>query len=141
MNDGSGKDKNSSLRSEWSILVQSFVEDDSVEDITDKNQKLIENLKNQGLTFQDLKAYAKHLSAERKSINVQIEDIKNALYNKQQTIENLILVKSDTSGVIAEMDELNDLGEELSKKMTQIERKSKSLRLVESLFQPGPEEL
>lgn len=141
MNDGSGSIKNKSLRSEWSILVQSFVEDDSVEDTTDKNQKLIGKLKSQGLTFEDLKAYAKHLSIERKSINNQIEDIKNSIEDKNQTIENLILVKSDTSDVLAEIDELNQLGEQLSKKMNQIEKKSKSLRLAESLFLAQTEEL
>jgi archaellum component FlaC len=135
MNDGESQRKNNSLRSEWSILVQSFIEDgQSTEDITDKNERLIGQLKAQGLTFEDLKAYAKHLSVERKSINNQIEDIKNALDSKQQTIENLILVKSDTSGVLEEIEELNDLGEQLSKKMSQIERKAKSLRLAETLF-------
>lgn len=141
MNDGSMSSKNKSLRSEWSILVQSFVEDGSVEDTTDKNQKLIGQLKSQGLTFEDLKAYAKHLSVERKSINNQIEDIKNSIEDKNQTIENLILVKSDTSDVLAEIDELNQLGEQLSKKMNQIEKKSKSLRLAESLFLAQTEEL
>ncbi len=141
MNDGSSGTKNKSLRSEWSILVQSFVEDDSVEDTADKNQKLIGKLKSQGLTFEDLKAYAKHLSIERKSINNQIEDIKNSIEDKNQTIENLILVKSDTSDVLAEIDELNQLGEQLSKKMSQIEKKSKSLRLAESLFLAQTEEL
>lgn len=141
MNDGSGKEKNNSLRTEWSILIQSFVEEDSVEDTADKNQKLIGHLKSQGLTFQDLKAYSKHLSVERKSINNQIEDIKNTIEDKHQTIENLILVKSDTSDVLAQIEELNDLGQELSKKMTQIERKSKSLRLAESLFLAEPEGL
>lgn len=141
MNDGSGKEKNKSLRSEWSILVQSFVEDDSTDDSTDKNHSLIGKLKSQGLTFDDLKAYAKHLSVERKKINNQIEDIKNTIDNKQQTIENLILVKSDTSDVLAEIEELNSLGEQLSKKMNQIEKKSKSLRLAESLFQAESEEL
>lgn len=141
MNDGSGKGKNNSLRSEWSILIQSFVEEDSVEDISDKNHNLIGQLKSQGLTFQDLKAYAKHLSMERKSINNQIEAIKNSIDNKHQTIENLILVKSDTSNILAEIEALNEQGEQLSNKMTQIERKSKSLRLAESLFLTEPEEL
>jgi chromosome segregation ATPase len=141
MNDGSGKEKNNSLRSEWSILVQGFEEDDSVEDVTDKNQKLIGQLKSQGLTFQDLKAYSKYLSVERKSINNQIEDIKNTIEDKYQTIENLVLVKADTSDVLAQIEELNDLGEQLSKKMTQIEHKSKSLRQAESLFLAEPEGL
>lgn len=141
MNDGSSNVKNKSLRSEWSILVQSFVEDELIENAVDKNQKLIGQLKSQGLTFDDLKAYAKHLSIERKSINNQIEDIKNTIDDKHQTIENLILVKSDTSDVLAEIEELNSLGEQLSKKMSQIEKKSKSLRLVESLFLAEPEEL
>ncbi|MBC7458524.1 MAG: hypothetical protein H7235_09610, partial [Bdellovibrionaceae bacterium] len=69
---------NNSLRSEWSILIQSFVESDSVDVKADKNHSLIGQLKSQGLTFQDLKIYAKHLSLERKSINNQIEDIKNS---------------------------------------------------------------
>ncbi|MBC7458170.1 MAG: hypothetical protein H7235_07830 [Bdellovibrionaceae bacterium] len=125
---------NNSLRSEWSILIQSFVENDSVEVRADKNHGLIGQLKTQGLTFHDLKVYAKHLSDERKSINNQIEDIKNSIDNKYQTMENLILVKSDTSDVLAQIEELNNLGELLSKKMSQIERKSKSLRLAESLF-------
>lgn len=134
MNEGDSLEKNKSLLSEWSILIQSFVEEDFAENLNHKNQKLIGQLKSQGLTFDDLKAYAKYLSVERKSINNQIEDIKKAIDDKQQTIENLILVKSDTSDVLKEIDDLNRLGEQLSKKMNQIEKKSKSLRLAESLF-------
>jgi uncharacterized coiled-coil DUF342 family protein len=141
MNDGSSNGKNKSLRSEWSILVQSFVEDELIEEAVDKNQKLIGQLKSQGLAFEDLKAYSKQLSVERKSINNQIEDIKNSIDDKHQTIENLILVKSDTSDVLAEIEELNRLGEQLSKKMSQIEKKSKSLRLAESLYLAELEEL
>ncbi len=135
MNDGSKNGKNNSLRSEWTILVQSFIEDSqSIKDTTDNNKRLIGQLKAQGLTVDDLRAYAKHLSVERKSINNQIEDIKYVLDSKHQAIENFILVKSDTTGVLEEIEELNGLGAQLSKKMIQIERKAKSLRLAESLF-------
>jgi archaellum component FlaC len=142
MNDGPKSGKNNSLRSEWSILVQSFVEDDQLaENAADKTHKLIGQLKSQGLTFEDLKAYAKNLSVERKNINNQIEHIKKAIESKQQTIENLILVKSDTSEILAEIEELNHLGEQLSKKMNQVDRKAKTLRLAETLFLNPPEEL
>lgn len=137
MNDGSSDNgSNNSLRHEWSILVQSFIEDDSLlKNKVDKNQKLMSQLKSQGLKFDDLKAYAKQLSLERKSINNQIEDIKKLIESKQQTIENLNLVKSDPTDVLAEIEELNHIGEQLSKKMNQIETKSKTLRLAETLFQ------
>ena len=141
MNDSSRNEKNNSLKSEWSILIQSFVEDDVIELEVDRNHKMIEQLKAQGLTFDDLKTYAKYLSVERKSINNQIEDVKKSIENKHQTIENLILVHSETSGVLTEIVELNELGEKLSKNMSQIEKKSKALRLAESLFLSGPEEL
>ena len=141
MNDGSRNEKNNSLRSEWSILIQSFVEDEVIELEVDKNHKLMVQLKAQGLSFDDLKTYAKHLSVERKSINNQIEDVKKSIENKHQTIENLILVHSETSSVLTEIEELNGIGEQLSKKMSQIEKKSKSLRLAESLFLSGSEAL
>ena len=141
MNDGSRNEKNNSLRSEWSILIQSFIEDDVIDLEVDKNHKLLDQLKAQGLTFDDLQTYAKHLSVERKSINNRIEDVKKSIENKHQTIENLILVHSETSGVLGEIEALNGLGEQLSKKMSQIEKKSKSLRLAESLFLSLPEEL
>ncbi len=141
MNDGSRNEKNNSLRSEWSILIQSFVEDDVVDLEVDKNHKLIAQLKAQGLTFDDLKSYAKHLSVERKSINNQIEVVKKSIESKQQTIENLILVHSETSGVLTEIEKLNGLGKNLSQKMSQIEKKSKSLRLAETLFLSESEEL
>lgn len=135
MNDGSDSVKNSTLKNEWSILVQSFIEDDlSLEDPMARSQRMIHRLKSEGLTFQDLKAYAKHLSHERKSVNNQIEEIKQAIEEKHQTIENLILVKSDTAEVLKEIEELNGLGQQLSQQMEQINRKVKSLRMVESLF-------
>ena len=135
MNDGSDQGNNSNLRREWSILVQSFVEDEQVTiDTEDKNSHLIENLKSQGLTFEDFKLYSKHLSVERHSLNNQIEEIKKSIEDKQQTIENLVLVSSDPTKIIQEIENLNELGEQLSQKMILIEIKSKNLRAAENLF-------
>lgn len=129
MNDGSRKVKSSGLRNEWSILIQSFVEDD-----IESRHTVINQLKEQGLTFEDFQKYSKHLSQQRKSINNQIEDLKNQIDDRYQTIENLILVKSDTTEVLQEIEDLNALGEKLSKQMEQVDQKSKALRRAEALF-------
>ncbi len=121
MNDDSG-----SLRQQWSILINSFIEEDSEE-------KLLK-LKSLNLSFDEIQDYSKELSQQRKFLNQKIEHIKEQIDEKYAIIETLQLVKSDISEVVKEIEDLNRQGEVLSQEMVKMERKSKSLRRAEQIL-------
>lgn len=128
MSDGSRDSKTSSLRQEWSILIQSFIEEDSLSSETPvKNKEQI-------LSFEELKTYSRHLSQKRKALNKQIEEIKSNIEERNLTIENLLLVKSDTSETLKEIEKLNQQGEALSQELVKLDQKTRSLRIAEALF-------
>lgn len=127
MNDGSKYLKTNSLLHEWSILIQSFIEEDTPYEKSSQP-------KGQRIDFDDIKSYSRHLSQKRKDINKKIEEIKAAIENCQSTLENLILVHSETSAVLNEIEELNHQGEVLSQEMIKIDQKVRSLRIAEAVF-------
>ena len=115
----------SSLRQQWSILIQSFIEEDDPETLKNKEQML---------SLEEIKAYSRLLSERRKSINQQIEEIKLLIDERNLTVENLILVKSDTAEVLKEIEDLNQQGEVLSQELLKLDQKSRSLRIAEAVF-------
>lgn len=127
MSEGSRDSKTSSLRQEWSILIQSFIEEDNLSDTPNRNKEQI-------LSFAEIKAYSRHLSEKRKTLNKQIEEIKETIEERQVTLENLILVKSDTSDILQEIEKLNQQGETLSQELLKLDQKTRSLRIAEAVF-------
>lgn len=132
MNDGSRQRKHSGLRNEWSILIQSFIEE--LPSVQPKNQDFTTHCKERGVTAQDLEKYSKYLSERRKSINKQIECVKTEIEEKYATIENLHLVKSNTAPIFEDLERLNRQGENLSKEMIKIDKEVKSLRIAENFY-------
>lgn len=120
MNDGS-----SSLRQEWSILIQSFIEEDDPETLKNKEELL---------SLEEIQAYSRLLSQKRKALNRQIENIKSTIHEKNLTIENLVLVKSDTADILNEIEKLNEQGELLSQDLLKLDQKARSLRIAEAVY-------
>jgi len=121
MNDDSLKN---TLRTEWSLLVESFIDDSELE-ITKKNLKL------KGMSLEFVVEQIKDLSGQKKSIFQRIEKLKHEIEQQQAVIENLVLVGSDTSEVNAHIDQLQAQGQQLSEEIMRIDEKLKKMRSLE----------
>lgn len=131
MDDGSSH--SSSLKKEWSLLLQGFVEAPEEENqprfkVPDKVQSFAEKCRTHGLSLNDLEQYSKYLSQTKQKIYQHIEDIKRDIEQSLARIENLDLVGSETEHIYQEINQLNSNGEELSKEILKIEDQVKIVR-------------
>lgn len=131
MDDGSSH--SSSLKKEWSLLLQSFVEvpaedAQSKSKVQEKAQSFAEKCRLNGLSPSDLEQYSKYLSQTKQKIYQHIEGIKKDIEESFARIENLNLVGSDTEHIYQEINQLNLNGEELSKEILKIEDQVKIVR-------------
>ncbi len=111
------------LREEWSLLVHSFLEDNSFKpELVQQIQKL------------DMTPVKKELSSKRKKLNQSIEKIKIKLDQVNTVIENLELVGSDTSGLMKEIDFLNKEGEKISEEIFALDNKIKKIHELQEQF-------
>lgn len=126
MNDGISSPKG--LRDEWSLLLHSFLEESS------EQQELLNQMKSSELTHDQIKVIKKELSSKRKKMNQSIEKIKIKIEQVSSVIENLELVGSDTSGLIKEIDFLNNEGEKISEEVFGLDKKIKKLHELQDLI-------
>ena len=112
------------LRTEWSLLVESFIDDSELE-ITKKNLKL------KGMSLEFVVEQIKDLSGQKKILFQRIEKLKNEIEQQQAVLENLVLVGSDTTEVSAQIDRLQEQGQHLSEEIMRIDEKLKKMRSLE----------
>lgn len=127
MNDGISSPKG--LRDEWSLLLHSFLEENSEEKF-----QLLERLKSSDLSDDQIKIIKKDLSSKRKKMNQSIEKIKIKIEQVNAVIENLELVGSDTSGLLKEIDFLSHEGEKISEEMMTLDQKIRKLHDLQDLM-------
>lgn len=116
------------LRAEWSMLVHSFLEEN-----TEKNQ-IIEKMKASELSVEEIKLIKKELSSKRKKMNQTIEKIKIKIEQVSGVIENLALVGSDPAGLMKEIDFLSNEGEKISEEVLTLDQKIKKLHDLQDLI-------
>ncbi len=121
-------DKSNTIRSEWTLLLNSFVNDNEKVEKKD-SQKLKELF--QSVSHSD--DYAKNLSLNKHHFYQKIEDIKVQIDEITQIIENLKLVGSSTDDLNLELDRLNHQGETISLEIHDIESKIKKIRHPDQL--------
>lgn len=126
MNDGISSPKG--LRDEWSLLLHSFLEESS------EQQELLNQMKSSALSNDQIKVIKKELSSKRKKMNQSIEKIKIKIEQVSSVIENLELVGSDTSGLIKEIDFLNNEGEKISEEVFGLDKKIQKLHELQDLI-------
>lgn len=112
------------LRTEWSLLVESFIDDSELE-ITKKNLKL------KGMSLEFVVEQIKDLSGQKKSLFQRIEKLKHEIEQQQAVLENLVLVGSDTREVSNQIDRLQAQGQQLSEEIMRIDEKLKKMRSLE----------
>ena len=121
-------DKSNTIRSEWTLLLNSFIDDnDKVE------KKDSQKLKELSQTMFHSEDYAKNLSSNKHHLYQKIEDIKARIDETTQIIENLKLVGSSTDDLNLDLDKLHQQGEITSLEIHEIENKIKKIRYPDQL--------
>jgi hypothetical protein len=116
-----------SLREEWSLLLQSFLEDEA------SQSDLVHKMRVSQLSADRVKSIKKDLSSKRKKLNQAIEKIKIKLEQVTMVIENLKLVGSDTSGLDKEIDFLIHEGEKIFEEILKLDSKIKKIHDLQDL--------
>ncbi len=116
------------LRAEWTLLVHSFLEENS------EKTGLIAQLKAAELSADEIKVIKKELSSKRKKMNQSIEKIKIKIEQVSGVIENLALVGSDPAGLLKEIDFLSNEGERISEEVMTLDHKIKKLHDLQDLI-------
>jgi methyl-accepting chemotaxis protein len=119
MNDGSISPKG--LRDEWSLLLHSFLDEQS------DSSQTISKLNQSGMSIDQIKSVKKDLSSRRKKMNQSIEKIKIKIDQMNSVIENLELVGSDVSSLQKEINTLNNEGESIFEQIMAVDTKIKKL--------------
>lgn len=117
----------SGLKQEWSLLIHSFLEDDS------NKLEIVDKMKSSELSIERIKSLKKELSAQRKKMNQAIEKIKIKIEQVTTVIENLKLVGSDTSGLLKEIDFLSNEGEKMSEEVLMLDQKIKRIHELQEM--------
>lgn len=121
MNDDSSQSTaKSTLRAEWSLLLESFIEDEQTSD-----KKIIE-----GLPLDFIQDQMRDLSEQKQYLFQQIESIKIEIDQTYSVIDNLKLVGSDTQAAYARIDELEAKGHQLTEYLGQLDQKIRKIRTL-----------
>jgi hypothetical protein len=120
-------DSQNGLKQEWSLLIHSFLEDDS------NKLEIVDQMKNSDLSKERIKSLKKELSSQRKKLNQAIEKIKIKIEQVSMVIENLRLVGSDTTGLVKEIDFLSNEGEKISEEVVVLDQKIKRIHDLQEL--------
>lgn len=127
MNDGSISPKG--LRDEWSLLLHSFLDEQS------DSSQTINKLNQSGMSIDQIKSVKKDLSSRRKKMNQSIEKIKIKIDQMNSVIENLELVGSDVTNLQKEINSLNNEGESIFEQITAVDSKIKKLHELQDQLQ------
>lgn len=115
----------SNLKSEWTLLIQSFIDDEEID---------LKNKRVQGLSIDFIHEQIKDLSKQKKVLFHKIESIKKEIDEAHVIIENLVLVGSDTDDIQQNIDDLNKNGETISQEIMTLEKKLKKIRTLQGLI-------
>ena len=114
------------LKTEWSLFWDNIVGD---EEIGQKDPFVSGKIEQ--LSLEKLKEISRALSRDRKLLNQKLESLNKELDLNTAKLESLRLVGGDTSETELRINELSDLGQSLSVKLTKINEQLKVARLHE----------
>lgn len=112
------------FKEEWSLFFESFIEDDEVK-LQSQNLSLGTNELLDRMSFEEIEDLKRNLSAERKSINQQLEILQKEVDRLNETYEQARFQSEDTSRIQNEMNVLSDKGHKLSHKLNRLNERLK----------------
>lgn len=95
---------------------------------------MITQMKASPLTLDQIKGMRKDLSSKRKKMNQSIEKLKSKIEQMSNVVDNLELVGSDTTGLVKEINMLNNEGEQISEEIIVLDQKIKKLHELQDLM-------
>lgn len=107
----------SSLKSEWTLLLEAFVEEDIPK---------IKELK--GLPQEFIYETMRELSEQKQALFQKIEGVKAQIEETHMVIENLLLVGSTTADAHERIADLHDEGKSLTENISVLDEKIKKVR-------------
>lgn len=120
--DDSHNSPKSTLKSEWTFLLDSFVEEEI------PKAKII-----QGLPQEFIQETMRDLSEQKQHLFHQIEDVKARIEETHVVIENLILVGSDTQDAHDRIADLHEQGATLTESIDTLDKKIKKIRTLSAV--------
>ena len=136
MDDGSNKKKNSfvgDLKIEWNLFWEGIVgEEDDLNAKPDKDALIIERL--EVLSMDQIKALTKALSSDRKKLNQRMEYLSKEIEENSQKIDSLKLVGGEIEDTEVHINELHDLGQNISEQLDKINTRLKLARKREAVL-------
>lgn len=117
--DGSHNSQKGTLKSEWTLLLDSFVEEEN------PKATVI-----QGLPQEFIHETMRELSGQKHSLFQQIEGVKAQIEETHLVIENLQLVGSDTQGAHDRIADLHEQGATLTETIHTLDKKIKKVRIL-----------
>ncbi len=138
MGDDSSKSIVKSLKKEWALLFEVFHQDENTE--ADKNSngtRSESSLEGSGIEMMSREAVrqlTKKLTEDRKKLNQQLEFLTKELEVSSAKLECLFLVGADATSTLKRIEELNDLGLNLTESLAKIEHKLGEARSKELDF-------
>ncbi len=116
MGDDSSRSIVKTLKNEWSLFWEVFQGEEEKETTLTS------------LSQDEVKAATKALLNDRKMINQKFESLSKEIDLNTAKLESLKLVGGDEEATLRRLDELNDLGQNMSDAMTRIDRKLREMR-------------
>lgn len=117
--DGSHNSPKGTLKSEWTLLLDSFVEEEN------PTTKII-----QGLPQEFVVETMRDLSEQKHALFQQIEEVKAQIEETQVVIENLQLVGSDTQDAHDRIADLHEQGASLTETIDVLDKKIRKVRTL-----------
>lgn len=117
--DGSHNSQKGTLKSEWTLLLDSFVEEEN------PKATVI-----QGLPQEFIQETMRDLSEKKHSLFQQIEGVKAQIEETHVVIENLQLVGSDTQDAHDRIADLHEQGAALTETIHTLDKKIKKVRTL-----------
>lgn len=108
-----------SLKSEWTLLLEAFVEEDIPK---------IKDSMPQEFILEAVEQTMRELSQQKHSLFQQIEGVKAAIDETHMVIENLQLVGSATEDAHERIADLHDQGKSLTEHISVLDQKIKKVR-------------
>lgn len=116
MGDDSSRSIVKTLKNEWSLFWEVFQGEEEKEPTLTS------------LSKEEVKAATKSLLNDRKKINQKFESLSKEIDLNTAKLESLKLVGADEEATLRRINELNDLGQNMSDAMTRIDRKLREMR-------------
>jgi hypothetical protein len=117
------------LKTEWNLFWETILGDDAVSENSEvKTKDPFVTGKLEVLTHEQIKAITKALSSDRKKLNQQLEKVSKEIQESSAKLESLKLVGGEADETELRINELNDLGQNLSEQLGKINERLKLAR-------------